>query len=360
MLRSAIIQAADEASLPAGTLGARPLTLDHGTMVPLYFINKYYRDYKLVRIGLSGLTLKDHWRLGQCIAKAVRKTGKRCIYVASGDLSHCQKNDGSYGFNPAGPKYDEKLISVMKKADFKALLKFGSDFLSEAQECGHRSFCIMGGALSGEKITPEIFSHEATFGVGYGTGAFLVNDVDGKKITEEDMADSSDPYIALARKTINAYVKTREIIAVPDGLPPEMAEKRAGVFVSIHENGDLRGCIGTFLPCYENIADEIIHNGIAAAARDPRFAPITADELPLLDMSVDVLSAPEPVKDESELDAKRYGVIVQNGARRGLLLPNLDGVDTPAEQIMIAKQKAGIRAREAVSLMRFEVVRHEA
>ena len=345
-LRDAIVDLAEGEKFPAGTMGERTpsLTPDHGTLVPLYFIRRRYPNFKLVRLGLSGLSLEDHWHLGELIAKAVRQTGRRCVYVASGDLSHCQKADGPYGFHPQGPEYDKRLIDVMSQRDFEALLHFDPAFLDAAEECGHRSFTIMAGALSGLSVTPQVLSHQNTFGVGYGTGIFR----------------AEDPYVALARQTVEAYVKTGTLIAVPNGLPDAMTQNRAGVFVSIHERGQLRGCIGTFMPVYQNVADEIIHNGAAAATEDSRFRPIAPAELPALDISVDVLTTPEPVQSVDALVAKRYGVIVTNGARRGLLLPDLDGVDTPAEQIAISKQKAGIRQDEPVSLMRFEVVRHEA
>ena len=134
--------------------------------------------------------------------------------------------------------------------------------------------------------------------------------------------------------------------------------ERAGVFVSIHKEGKLRGCIGTFLPTRENIAREIISNAVSAAARDPRFNPIAPEELKWLEIKVDVLSAPERIQSTAELDVRRYGVIVSSGSRRGLLLPDLDGVDTVEEQVSIARQKGGIRENEPVTLERFEVVRH--
>ena len=111
----------DDSGIPAGTLGERDPSLDHGTTVPLYFINKRYTDYKLVRIGLSGLNLNTHYEFGKAIRKAVDRTGRRCVFVASGDLSHCQKADGPYGFSPEGPVYDEKIMSVMGAGDFGAL-----------------------------------------------------------------------------------------------------------------------------------------------------------------------------------------------------------------------------------------------
>ncbi len=161
-----------EKDFPAGTEGERAKELDHGTMVPLYFVNKYYKDYRLVRIGLSGLPLKEHYRFGSLISEAVNRTGRKVVFIASGDLSHCQKEDGPYGYKPDGPKYDEKLMEVMSKGEFEKLLDFDERFLRSAEECGHRSFVIMGGALMDYEYDSRVLSHEATFGVGYGIGIY--------------------------------------------------------------------------------------------------------------------------------------------------------------------------------------------
>ena len=142
-------------------------------------------------------------------------------------------------------------------------------------------------------------------------------------------------------------------------LPPEMLHQQAGAFVSIHEHGRLRGCIGTIAPVTESLAQEIIDNAVSAATRDPRFNPITPDELEWLEISVDVLGEPEEISSRDELDVKRYGVIVTSGSRRGLLLPDLDGVDTVDQQVDIAMRKGGISPRDMYRLERFEVIRHE-
>jgi len=166
------------------------------------------------------------------------------------------------------------------------------------------------------------------------------------------------PLVRLAKETVESYVKERKI-PKPKELTPEMKE-RAGVFVSIKKSGALRGCIGTFEPTKANVAEETIDNAISSATRDPRFPPVNAAELSQLSYSVDVLTRPEPVENQSQLDPKRYGVIVESGFRRGLLLPDLEGVKTVEQQIDICRQKAGIFPHEPIKLYRFEVRRYSA
>lgn len=170
-----------------------------------------------------------------------------------------------------------------------------------------------------------------------------------------------EAYVELAKAAVAYSVRTGAVLPeaeYPKDIPDEMKEKKAGAFVSIHEKGELRGCIGTFLPCYSCIAEEVARNAREASLHDPRFSAITEDELPDLEISVDILSEPEPVSSVEELDEKKYGVIVTDGARRGLLLPDLDGVDSVREQLYIAKRKAGIEPDKEVSVMRFTVERH--
>ena len=165
-------------------------------------------------------------------------------------------------------------------------------------------------------------------------------------------------YVRLARETIEIYIEHGKILTPPPSLPKEMINQKAGVFVSLKKFGNLRGCIGTFMPTQENIAQEIINNAISAAVNDPRFSPVTVSELVHLTISVDVLSPPEEIFDVSELDHEKYGVIVSSGYKKGLLLPDLEGVDTAEEQVDIAKRKAGIYPGEKITLYRFEVKRY--
>ena len=360
---------ADAAGFPAGTLGERDSALDHGTMVPLWFIRKKYTGGKIVRIGLSGLPLTDHYRFGQIIAQAVEDLDRRTVLIASGDLSHKLQDYGPYGFAKAGPEYDRRIMDVCGRAAFGELFDFSEDFCDRAAECGHRSFVIMAGAFDGLRVKAEALSHQDVTGVGYGICTFYPGEPDESrhflKDYDEKMAracaekaEKSDAYVKLARASVESWVRDRKQISVPKDLPAEMLTKRAGTFVSLHENGRLRGCIGTIASTQNNIAEEIVQNAISACSRDPRFSPVRADELASLEISVDVLGEMESIASPAQLDVKRYGVVVSYGYKRGLLLPNLDGVDTVEEQIRIARQKGGIREDEPYSLQRFEVVRH--
>lgn len=357
---------------PAGTQGERERELDHGTMVPLYFIRKHYKEGKIIRIGLSGLPLADHYKLGMFIKQVAEELDRNAVFVASGDLSHKLQDYGPYGFDPAGPVYDKRIMEAASKANFGAMLEFDEEFLDKAAECGHRSFVIMAGAFDGLDVKPEVLSHQDVTGVGYGIAIFEPGDKNDsrcflKAIADKIKATESTPYVKLARATIEQFVKTGKRLKFPSELPAGLAEalpeeatkERAGAFVSVHKNGMLRGCIGTIGPVQDSIAEEIISNAISAVSRDPRFERVREDELELLEINVDILGKPENIDGPDQLDVKRYGVIVSCGARKGLLLPDLEGVDTVEEQIDIARRKGGISPDDDYKLQRFEVVRYK-
>jgi len=368
-LSAAIAAAAGRAGIPAGGLGEKNRRLDHGTMVPLHFVNRQDQDYELVRISVSGLPPLVHYRFGKCLAEAILNSGKRVVLIASGDLSHKLKSDGPYGYATEGPAFDRSITEAMASADFGRFLMFDEDFCEAAGECGLRSFTIMAGALDGLRIKSELLSYEGPFGVGYAVAAYDVLGEDGSRRFDlsyergrsEQLAErreNEDAHVRLARETLEHYVMHRRRIARPAGLSAELTDRRAGVFVSLKLDGRLRGCIGTIAATTGCVADEIIQNAVSAGTRDPRFEPVRADELARLVYSVDVLGDAEPVGSVAGLDPKRYGVIVRKGIKSGLLLPNLEGVDSVEDQVSIALQKGGIDPEESYAIERFEVVRH--
>lgn len=366
---AAVERSAPNFHLKAGTLGETEPNLDHATFIPLWFLNRHYTNYQLVRIGLSGFPPLEHYRMGRCLGKTAESLGRRVVYVASGDLSHRLKEDGPYGFDPAGPEFDTQLVHALAKGDFRSLFSFDEKMCEDAGECGLRSFQMMAGALDGLQVEPQLLSYEGPFGVGYCVASFEVEGTDDDRefeaSYEREQSElmrktkaAEDPYVKLARLSLETFVRTGKHATLPDGLPGELLGRTAGCFVSLKEHGQLRGCIGTISATQGNLALEILQNAVSACSQDPRFDPVEEYELPNLVYSVDVLGPTERIDTPEMLDVRRYGVIVEHGARRGLLLPNLDGVDTVEEQIAIAKQKAGIPADTAVRLQRFEVVRH--
>jgi AmmeMemoRadiSam system protein A len=377
-LVNSIVKKANAADIPCGGLDERTYKkyglkrdLDHGAMVPLYFIDKEYKDFKLVHISIAGLPYRELYRFGMCIEEAVREadSSELIVFLASGDLSHRLLEEGSYGFHENGPSFDKLLVESVRENKPENLLTLEEDFCESAGECGLRSFIIMYGALDRAAIKSEVYSYEGPWGVGYSIARLeptgektesLLEKLD--KISAEktgEIRKSEDPYVALARFTLETYIRTGKSPQVPDGLPEELLKNRAGVFVSIKKEGRLRGCIGTISPVRGSIAEEIINNAVSSGVHDPRFDQVKENELPSLVYSVDVLKEAEPISSIEELDVVKYGVIVRHGKRSGLLLPNLEGVDTPKEQVSIALQKAGIRPDEPYKMERFEVVRHK-
>lgn len=351
--------------------------LDHGCIVPLYYIDKYYQDYQIVHITIGMLTLKDMYRFGMFIKEAFEKCRLNGIIIASADLSHCLKDSGPYSFAKEGPVFDEILVDSIREKRYLDIVTMKSHIYEPAGQCGLRPIVMALGAMDGHKTSTEVYSYEGPFGVGYMTAGITVDEQSipsvwneiAKSFQESVNAKRSgeDGYIRLAREAINYWVTTGKEFNWEEykkGLDDtefiaEVENTRRGVFVSVHNVGRLRGCIGTISPVTPNAATEIIRNAIEACAFDSRFNQVEPEELEVIDIKVDVLSEAEKIDNINQLDVKKYGVIIKCGQRKGLLLPDLEGVDSAEEQIRIARQKAGILENEQVELFRFEVTRHE-
>ena len=360
--------------LRAGTTGERNRALDHATSIPVRFINDAYGDFtypKYVRVGISEMPLEEHYRLGQLIAEVSEQLGRKAVVIASGDLSHKLSDDGPYGFSEYGVEFDRIICDVCYDAEFSKLLEMDSALCIGAGECGHRPFVVMAGALDRKAVDSKLYSYECPFGVGYAVASFVVKGpddsrdfldryLDGAMGNAAERKSKESPYVTLARETVENYVKTGRVCKTPEPLAEEFTKERAGVFVSIKKHGELRGCIGTIAPVTGCVGEEIRSNAVSASTRDPRFAAVSEDELPFLEYSVDVLAPAEQVDNADALDPAKYGVIVSLGGKRGLLLPDLEGIDDAESQISIAMRKAGIaeRDRNRVNLERFEVIRY--
>ena len=327
----------------------RTLTIDWGTFVPMYYLQKAGFKGKAVMFSPCFSNYEINEILGTIVERTAARLGRKIGVIASGDLSHRLTPESPNGYTEKGILFDKAVMDALRRRDKTPLTSMTPEFIDEIAMCGLPSVYFLFGILGQRKADMPCFSHEGPFGVGYGICLYLPHGEDEKEPVH-------DVRVKLARESIRYFLEHGTIMDTPSPLAPDL-EKRAGVFVSLHKYGALRGCIGTFLPCYKNTAEEIIHNARSAAMDDPRFPSLTAHELDDLDISVDILSSPEPAA-ITDLNVKKYGIIVENGNRRGLLLPALDGVNSPEQQINIARRKAGIRNEEPIKLYRFTVKRY--
>lgn len=362
-----LVEGLIEDDFPAGTQGQRA-SLDHAALVPLYFILEQYQDFNLVLVSQSGLSPTDHVELGRRLDQRARELGRNYVLIASGDLSHRLKEEGPYGFHAQGPRYDAEITRLLEEGDFLSILTMDPLLCEQAGECGQHSFYILAGVLDGYVSLPRLLSYEGVFGVGYGMLSYTILSQKPPQLMEafrqgqqeefELLRKQEDPLVALARKSLEHQVTTGKALPLPEDLPEDLLQRKAGAFVTLKKQGRLRGCIGTIQPTCESLAQEIMRNAVESGLRDSRFPLVSREELPELVYSVDVLHEPELIESEDQLDPLRYGVIVEQGYRKGLLLPGIEGVDSVQEQLSIAKQKAGIGSG-SVKLYRFLVERHQ-
>jgi AmmeMemoRadiSam system protein A/AmmeMemoRadiSam system protein B len=326
--------------------------LDHGTAVPLYFLLRNGWQGQVVALGYSFLSNDDHLRFGSCIAKAVDQVKRRVAFIASGDLSHRLKPEAPAGYNPAAHIFDDEVVNALRTNTPQRIVEIDHGLRRLAGECGYRSMLVAIGAASELPFSCEVMSYEAPFGVGY-----LVAQLTNKPDAPADYVSEDLP--GLARRAVETFTLTGEVVD-PFISEQGLLAARAPCFVCLKtSDGELRGCIGTIEPAKDTLAEEIVANAISAATTDPRFAPVSERELENLSYSVDVLLPVEPAEMD-ELDPSIYGVIVEDESesRRGLLLPDIPGVDTAEQQVEIAKRKAGISLETPVKLSRFKVERY--
>lgn len=317
---------------------------EHSIEVQIPFLQYFKPDVRIVPIVLAHASAAVYKEIGREIARAVKALNREVVLMASSDMTH-------YELQESARQKDAQAIDAILNLDEDELLRRVEEL--DISMCGYApAVSLISAAKELGAKTAELVRYQTS---GEATGDYSsVVGYAGIIISAAEM----HPLVKLARQTIETYVRTGKVPSPPGKLTPEMKE-RAGVFVSLHKSGELRGCIGTFEPIQKNVAEEIINNAISAATRDPRFPPVSTDELEHLSYSVDVLTSPRPVKDKSQLDPKKYGVIVECGFRRGLLLPDLEGVDSVDYQIDICCQKAGISPDEPINLYCFEVKRYK-
>lgn len=367
-----------DSHIHSGSIGHAEHQLDHGTMIPLYFINQFYSNYKIIRISITNFTPYVHYQFGRCIQQACESLHKKITVIASGDLSHYLTEKGPYGYRHEGPIFDSTFTNIMKETNFIDCFTFTPSFIDKAGVCGLKPFSVLAGCFDGQNVKSDFYSYQGNLGVGYALCSYHPENsasepipsrqfekIYRKKLLSElrDRSLDEHPYVLLARMALEYLVIKKSFLTIKDiseYIDSYLLNESSGVFVCIKKENTVRGCVGTVAPSTNCIAHEIITNSINAGFNDPRFPPISIDELPYLTYTVDIINSPEPICSIHELNINKYGVIVTTKEKRGLLLPNLSSITSEEQQVKIALKKAGIMEYENFQMQRFEVVRYSS
>lgn len=324
------------------------LVLDHGVLIPLYFLEKEGVRLPLVPINIGLLGLGELFAFGQSMGDILSTHPLRIGVLASGDLSHRLTPNAPAGFSLRGQEFDKLVMEAIASNSLSELINIDADLVEKAGECGLRPIVILAGLLEGLNFKGEVLSYEGPFGVGYGVAVF------GEDVGKKEKMSA----VELARQAVKYYLEKGEYLPLTEEILASFPGQ-GGSFVSIKKKtGELRGCMGTLGPTQASLAEEIIANAVTAATRDPRFPALKEEELYNLTFSVDVLLAPEEIESLDELDHRQYGIIVEKGRRKGVLLPDIAGIDSVEEQLAVACQKAGLDPAEGIIIKKFKVKRY--
>ena len=331
--------------------------LDHGALVPMTFLLEAGYSGKVLLIALPYPDTGQEPAMGQAIADAARALGQRFVVLASGDMSHRLQPGAPSGFHPQARRFDQRFVELLERGELGDAMRLPSDLRELAAEDVVDSCTVAAAAVGFDATGHGVLSYEGPFGVGY-CEALLFDGMAATATNARVHGAASEPpreLLAVARDAIDARLHGRSFVA------PELTapwQRSRGVFVTLRDAaGGLRGCIGHLAPHHATLAEEVAKCAVASALHDTRFAPLEPDELDDLRVELSLLGPAEPVSSASELDPARYGVVVSCGQRRGVLLPEVEGVTSVDQQLAIARRKAGLQPDDDVTLERFEVIK---
>jgi MEMO1 family protein len=370
------VTAVDRLTRPDSDDGA--YWLDHGAAVPLHFLLPLVGDVSVVVLGYSWLPRATHKAFGERIREVCRDSGRRVVFVASGDLSHRLTRTAPAGYDPQGQVFDEEVVAGLAAGDWERIRSLPAQLVERAGVCGYNSILTLAGAM-GQDVQSRVLSYQGPFGVGYVVAEVKpeAGSVPARPTPEQaqvaessksavvdlrpaftfDQAPFGEQVLALARASLEGHIRTGAPLAMQPGVPDAFRAPRA-CFVTLRSAGQLRGCVGTIEPSRPDLAHEIVENAVGAGMRDYRFHTVEADELPELAYSVDVLSPLENISDLSEVNPADHGLVVRQGSRVGVLLPGIPEIANARQQFELCCQKAGIASPDGVELFRFTVVRY--
>lgn len=373
-----IMEAAQRRNVSSGPVAPEVLReyklskkLSYGTTVPLYLQRKCIDNCSLVSVGISNLSVEDHYAFGQAILEAVRSSEKKVALIASGELSHRLEGtieNTPLGISQRGKEFDETIVDAFQKNDPLKVLSINQSLRDSAGECGLDAFHILLGTLDEYEIDCTVHSYEAPFGIGLMTATIkpgqhveksIINTykVQARSLTAEKQKRES-LQVKLARKAIDHYLTYKKVMDVPNSSFCDMGTQKSGVYVSIKREGKWQGCMGTDCPTKNTIAEEIIHNAITSAFNDPRFEPIKKGELEEATIEVIQIGDLEKIDDPERVNPNNYGLVVANKRKNpnkyGLILPGISGIETGAELYRAAMIKAGMGPQDKAICYKFK------
>jgi AmmeMemoRadiSam system protein A len=343
------------------TCSPRGRGLDHGALVPLHFVQAAGWNGPTLLLALPFPDTGSEAEMGRAIADAAARLGQRWCVLASGDMSHRLTQDAPAGYHPSAQEFDDRFCELIASGELERASAIDASLRELAAEDVVDSCTVAAAAVDFDASGHRVLSYEGPFGVGY-LEAVLHESTPiptmrgrGNGVDVDPKREPPCELLSIAREAIDAHARGAPY--TPPSLPPPWTTSR-GVFVTLRtRDGDLRGCIGHMEPLRATLAQEVATCAISSASRDTRFSPVQAHELEGLTIEISLLSPPEPITGIHELDPKRYGVVVSLGDQRGVLLPDIEGIDTARDQVRIARAKAGLRADAPVRLERFEVTK---
>ena len=334
--------------------------LDHGILVPMYFICQYYQDFKLLPISLSGQNGKHHYKMGIVLREAIKEYPEDVAIIASGNLSHKATEEH-------GAAFDKKLKKLLLAENIPRILDFDPEQKEQAEQCGLDSCRMLLGTLDGFDFYTNILAYEHPLGTGYLSAEFhcgkpkesaLVYYLAEEETRLQQRWAAESPVVQLSRKAISAYLKDKKEITLDTNTPESLKAESCGVFVTLKNDGRIRGNAGTTMATQPSLGEEIIYHAIRALKSD-MTDPITEEELKDLSIEVCTLSEPEEISNQQQLNPQTYGLILESKKRCAVLLPGLPHIDTPEKQIQAAKAQAGIHPWHRTKLKRFTVTRYK-
>lgn len=342
-LRERICALAKRNRIPAGTRGDDAPVLDTGTMVPLFFINQYFGNYKVVRISMSQLSCEQHDRLGQCITAAAEDIERNIVVIASGELSQRLHHDSPYGYAKEAAVFDQVILQAIQDNDLDTLAHINPDLIEKSAQRGLPALQILKGAIGDSLFRSSLYSYEAPFGIGYAVAAFHNKD--------------QNPYTSLARSAMLTYLADGKLLS-PSKEAAALLQQRGGVIISLYLNHKLYSCAGTIHPLYPDVAAEIIHNSVAAAFHDPHAPALNKMQIMRCEIVVYVLQDFEPIFFIEDMDVKHDGLIVNSAQKQGIIFPDQAKIHTPTQQLEAALKKADIDKDEYYTMERFTLKRY--